>query len=165
MLRFTPLFGILSCLMVSSLSAGEIGFPEEFALAKDRMESLKKLIPGTEDYYYFHCLHYLNSDQIDKAVALTKPWFERFNQTPRLTEIQTRHALLTYDRNPKASLEYFRSRLGLASIIRKSCRAERPISPPPSIPNRSRETRLRHTPRCDGIREPTTTKNRLLIGC
>ena len=35
-------------------SAGEIGFVEEFALARDRAEALKKLIPGTENYYYYH---------------------------------------------------------------------------------------------------------------
>ncbi len=40
----------------AALQAGEIGFAEEFALAKDRAEALKKLIPGTEDYYYYHCL-------------------------------------------------------------------------------------------------------------
>src|SRR5262249_22778500 len=31
----------------------------------------------------------------------------------RLTEIQTRHALLTYEKNPQKSLEYLRQRLGL----------------------------------------------------
>ena len=66
----------------AALQAGEVGFAEEFALAKDRTEALKKLIPGTEDYYYYHCLHYLNSAQYDKAVALFKPWFHRFNQAP-----------------------------------------------------------------------------------
>ena len=93
---------------------GDIGFIEEFALAKDRAEALKKLIPGTEDYYYFHALHYLNSSQFDKAAALFKPWFERFKQTPGLTEIQTRHALLSYDKNPRQSLDYFKTKLGLA---------------------------------------------------
>src|SRR5581483_8807178 len=34
-------------------------------------------------------------------------------QTARLTEIETRHALLTYEKDPKASLEYLRNRLGL----------------------------------------------------
>ena len=34
---------------VMSLPAGEIGFIEDFALAKDREAALKKLIPGTED--------------------------------------------------------------------------------------------------------------------
>ncbi len=99
--------------LASALQAGDIGFVEDFALAKDRAEALKKLIPGTEDYYYFHCLHYLNSAQYDKAATLFKPWFDRFNQTPRLTEIQTRHALLTYEKNPEQSLNYFKTRLGL----------------------------------------------------
>jgi len=41
----------LTMACVSAMGAGEIGFVEEFALAKDRAESLKKLIPGTDDYY------------------------------------------------------------------------------------------------------------------
>ena len=43
--------------------AGEIGFIEDFSFSKDRTEALKKLIPGTEDYYYYHALHYLNTSQ------------------------------------------------------------------------------------------------------
>src|SRR3982751_6841438 len=91
----------LGLLMMSTARGGEVGFAEEFALAKDRTEALKKLIPGTEDYYYYHCLHFLNSGQNERAVLLFKPWFDRFNQTPRLTEIQTRHALLNYEKNPQ----------------------------------------------------------------
>src|SRR5262249_30053801 len=93
--------------------AGEIGFIEDFALARDREEALKKLIPGTEDYYYFHGLHYLNTDQFDKIGPLAKIWHERFGQTARLTEIQTRHAILTYDSNPAKSLAYLRTHMGL----------------------------------------------------
>ena len=32
---------------------------QDFALAKDRATALKLLIPGTEDYYYYHALHAL----------------------------------------------------------------------------------------------------------
>src|SRR4029077_6157265 len=42
-----------------------------------------------------------------------RPWLERFGQTPRLTEIQTRNALLTYERNPQRTLAYLRHPLGL----------------------------------------------------
>src|SRR5579864_2512537 len=98
---------------ISTAAAGEIGFVEDFALAKDRAEALKKLIPGTEDYYYYHALHFLNTEQYEKVDALVKPWLERFGQTGRLTEIQTRYALLTYDKDPQKSLAYLRSRLGL----------------------------------------------------
>ncbi len=105
--------GIIGFCLVP-LHAADIGFAEEFALAKDRTEALKKLIPGTEDYYYFHCLHYLNTGQLEKAVALFQPWYQRFNQSPRLTEIQTRHALLNYESKPEQSLAYFKNKLGLS---------------------------------------------------
>ncbi len=99
--------------MVSMAEAGEVEYVEDFALAKDRAAILRQLIPGTEDYYYFHCLHYLNTEQFEKAEELIKPWLQRLGQTPRLTEIQTRHALLTYPRNPERSLAYLRNHLGL----------------------------------------------------
>ena len=98
---------------VSSGWGGEIGFIEEFSLAPDRAVPLKQLIPGTDDYYYYQCLHFLNTEQFEKARELTGPWHQRHGQTGRLTEIQTRHALLTYDKNPQASLDYLRGKLGL----------------------------------------------------
>src|SRR5438309_10606925 len=94
-------------------SAAEVGYVEDFALARDRAASLRQLIPGTEDYYYYHCLHFLNTEQYEKLDEFTKPWLGRLGQTARLTEIQTRQALLTYDRNPERSLQYLRNRLGL----------------------------------------------------
>src|SRR5215472_11012708 len=99
--------------LASRASAGEIGYIEDFSLAKDRAAALRQLIPGTEDYYYYYCLHYLNTEQFEKAEELTRPWLQRFGQTPRLTEIQTRHALLTYERNPQRSLAYLRNHLNL----------------------------------------------------
>src|ERR1700736_2077341 len=99
--------------LVATAVAGEVGYIEDFALTKDRATSLRQLIPGTEDYYYYHCLHLLNSEQFEKAEEFTRPWLQRFGQTARLTEIQTRHALLTYDRNPERSLTYLRNHLGL----------------------------------------------------
>jgi hypothetical protein len=98
---------------VSVAMAADVGYVEDFALAKDRGASLTKLIPGTEDYYYYHALHYLNTEQFEKAEALTKPWLERFGQTPRLTEIQTRDALLSFERNPQRAIDYLRNRLNL----------------------------------------------------
>ena len=51
----------------SVAAADEVGFVEDFALSRDRAAALRQLIPGTEDYYYYHCLHYLNSEQYAKA--------------------------------------------------------------------------------------------------
>src|SRR5438132_5438674 len=100
-------------LMAATARAGEVGYVEDFALARDRAASLRQLIPGTEDYYYYHCLHFLNTEQVEKAEEFTRPWLQRFGQTPRLTEIQTRNALLSYERGPERSLTYLRNHLGL----------------------------------------------------
>src|SRR6187549_4004293 len=93
--------------------AAEVGYVEDFALAKDRTAALKQLIPGTEDYYYYHCLHLLNTGQLDKLDALTRPWVERHGHTARVTEIQVRRHLLGYDRHPKAALDFLTAHLGL----------------------------------------------------
>ena len=36
---------------------GEIRFVEDFVLARDRTKAIEQLIPGTEDYYFYQCLH------------------------------------------------------------------------------------------------------------
>jgi hypothetical protein len=50
--------------MAEVAHGGEVDFVEDFAIAKDRAVSLRQLIPGTEDYYYYHCLHYLKHGAI-----------------------------------------------------------------------------------------------------
>src|SRR6476620_2431645 len=99
---------IVGALLTAPAEAGDITFLEDFALAKDRAVSLRELIPGTEDYYYCDCVHFLTTEQLVHAEPLTRPWRERFGQTSRLTEIQTRFALLTYEKNPQRSLAYLR---------------------------------------------------------
>ena len=92
---------------------GEIGYIEQFSLADDRAEPLKQLIPGTEDYYYYHCLHYQNSGQLDKVPELLDQWIKRYQYTPRVEEIRNRQALLTYRQNPQATLDYIKREEGL----------------------------------------------------
>ena len=55
-------------LLASAAVAGEVGFVEDFALARDRSIALRQLIPGTEDYYFYHALHALQTEQYDQAV-------------------------------------------------------------------------------------------------
>ena len=105
--------GLSSGTWMSTGLGGEIGFVEDFALSRDRTAALKQLVPGTEDYYYYNSLHFLNTEHFEKARELTGPWHQRHGQTARLTEIQTRHALLTYDKHPQATLDYLRNKLGL----------------------------------------------------
>ena len=103
------IFSLVFILLVSSFmqpaAADKIGYIEDFALAKNREKALAQLIPGTDDYYFFHCLHYQNTQQFAKVEALMKPWIERHGENARVQIILNRHALLTYPDNPKKSLD------------------------------------------------------------
>src|SRR5262245_59573144 len=104
---------LAAMLYLTPTRAADIGYVEDIALAKNRTEALKQLIPGTEDYYYYHALHALNTGNYDAALSNFKPWLERHGHTARVTEIQVRHALLTYDKNPKKSLDFLAAHLNL----------------------------------------------------
>ncbi len=99
--------------MATTSQAGEIQFAEDFALADDRAAALEQLIPGTEDYFYYHCLHHQNLEQFDRVESLLKQWIKRHNYTDRVREIQHRQALLNYPRHPQESLDYLRQQLNL----------------------------------------------------
>lgn len=97
----------------SNIHAQEIGFVEDFVLAKDREKVLKQLVPGTQDYYYFHALHYQNNQQLDKVDELLKPWVKRFGETSLFKQIRNRQSLLKYSDNPQETLEYLTKQLNL----------------------------------------------------
>ncbi len=106
------LWGVL-VVLGGGAQAEEIGYVEDFALAKDRTEALKQLIPGTEDFYYYHCLHFQNLEQFDRVDQLMQAWIQRYNYTPRVLEIQYRQALLTYSHHPQQSLDFLQRTLNL----------------------------------------------------
>ena len=61
----------------------EIGWIEDYSLARDRIVPLKQLIPGTKDYYYyFYCLHYQATEQWDKVDETLKAWIDAINTRP-----------------------------------------------------------------------------------
>ena len=93
--------------------AGEIGFLEDFALAKDREEALKLLIPGTEDHYYYRCLNFQNKGELKAVETELVAWHKRYGRTRRVVEIENRQALLLYEKEPRKSLEHIRQRLGV----------------------------------------------------
>ena len=125
MKRITAI-AMMTVVMAASLApAGPVGYIEDFSLAKDRTKPLKQLIPGTEDYYYYHCLHYLNTGKFGEVEKLLPIWIKRYRHTGRVQEIQNRLALLTYDDNKVKSLGFLRWRLGLRfnhqrEVVRKS---------------------------------------------
>lgn len=107
---FTLIF--MGCLGSFLFAAGSMGFEDEFALSQNREETLKKLIPGSRDYYYYHLLHYQNTKQHDKARQIIREWdAERSMNTP--DDLELRQAFLEYDRNPHQSLQTIIHKLGL----------------------------------------------------
>ena len=94
----SPLFvaGIIVLLSTAGF-ADEIRYVEDFALATDRIKALQQLIPGTEDHYFYHCLHNQNTEQFDQVEQLLGAWIKRYGYTPRVREIQNRQALQQHD--------------------------------------------------------------------
>ncbi|MGE0085880.1 MAG: hypothetical protein AB7S75_15845 [Desulfococcaceae bacterium] len=95
------------------IHAGEIGFIEDFALAKDRAAVLKQLIPGTTDYYFYHCLHAQHTGDYAEVRRLLELWIKRDGYSPQVKEMLNRQALLEYSQHPEKSLEHIRNTLGL----------------------------------------------------
>ena len=115
--RVVSSFLLVTCtavgLSTSHLSGEEIGYIEEFSLAGDRAKALEQLIPGTNEFYYFSCLHLQNTEQYDRVEELLAEWIKRHKVNAQVREIQHRQALLTYDRNPQKSLAYLSQQLSL----------------------------------------------------
>ena len=98
---------------VMGVDAREIGFIEDFSLAKDRAKALEQLIPGTEEYYFYHCLHAQHTGDVGRVHQLLEKWIERYGYTARVREIQNRQALLDYEQKPEESLSHIRKTLNL----------------------------------------------------
>jgi hypothetical protein len=107
------LFAVLSWNGGSPATGQEIQYVERFALADDRAEALAELIPGTEDYYFYQCLHAQNTQRFDDVDDLVKAWITRHGETAGVQEILYRQALLKYPANPAKSLEFIRAKLNL----------------------------------------------------
>ncbi len=107
-----PLFSL--GFMIQSTTAQEITFWEEFALSANRVEALEKLVPGSEDYYFFHCMHYQNQDQLDQVESMLKKWLKRHGRTQLVQQIENRQALLRYSEDPRATLNFLTDRLNLS---------------------------------------------------
>ena len=99
----------------ATVPAADTGFPERFALAADRGAVLKELIPGTDDYYYYHALHLQHQGKKAELGVLLGEWENRFQQAnARRNEIRNRQVLLDYGTDPAGSLEYLRNKLGVS---------------------------------------------------
>ena len=115
--------------LVPRAAANDIGYVEKFCLMPDRQEALKLLIPGTQDYYFYHALDaQLRGDkaEVQKLIGL---WVKRYGRTARVQEIQNREALLNYKANPNATLAHVRRELGLQYNHSRVVEGQKPKHP------------------------------------
>ena len=112
----------LILLFVLTLAAGAkttmaepIGLMEKYALAADRAKMLGELIPGSEDFYFYHILHFQTTGQLEKAEATIKDWLaiHKGRETPAIRAMIDRQRLLTYRDSPDRAIEHLIRRLGV----------------------------------------------------
>ena len=114
----------------------EIGFIERFALAPDRGKALGELVPGTEDYYYYHALHAENTRDTLKLADVLNQWMKRFPNSERRRVIEHRRALINYETNPEMTLAYLRDKLDLHFNHVQEARDKKPDLPTSLDPKR-----------------------------
>ncbi|MEO6786897.1 MAG: hypothetical protein ABI318_12260, partial [Chthoniobacteraceae bacterium] len=136
---FRAAFAVVVSLVlpVCSRAENEIGFIEKFALAPDRAKVLGELVPGTEDYYFYHALHFQNTRDEAKLGDILAQWGKRFpGESERRRIILNREALLGYDATPQQTLAYLKDRLGLQFNHQQEVRDRKPNLPTTLDPKR-----------------------------
>ena len=111
--RWIVAFGVSIFASLSVMAQQEVGFVEDFALSADREKALQLLIPGTEEYYYYHALHFQNERNLKELNRILEEWKNRFRNSGRRQQIEHREALIRYSDDPKATLAYLRREMGL----------------------------------------------------
>jgi autotransporter-associated beta strand protein len=145
--RFPAMKSLVLALLLplTVLAENEIGFIERFALAADREKALGELVPGSEEYYFFHALHYQNVRDSARLNQILNQWRERVpdeNEARRI--ILNREAILDYERDPQATLKYLIERLGIRHDHQQEVRDQKPNLPTQLDPTKiSREVFLR----------------------
>ena len=109
------IYKLLASLIICGFVHGQntINFDEEFVFHPQK--ALKELIPGTEKYFYYHCLYYQNQKDTVNFKAFQKRWHSSFKLYPTelYHEIANRQALLDYEKQQNLSLAYITNKLNL----------------------------------------------------
>ncbi len=120
MLRSLITRGLLlaTCVAASAFThtqAQSLDWLERYALSAEREGLLKELIPGSEEHYLWHCLHYQITGQLEAAEALLAKWKadEPFRNSTYIQQVEDRQRLLTYRTSPERTVNYIRDRLGV----------------------------------------------------
>lgn len=105
----------VDCVQTPTASSQTIGWMEEYALSVDRQAKLAELIPGSDDFFFYHCLYYQTSGQLERAEAVLRDWLaeHKGRETAAITAMIDRQRLLTYQTTPQRTIDHFVRRLGI----------------------------------------------------
>ncbi|MCK5942066.1 MAG: hypothetical protein KAI24_08870, partial [Planctomycetes bacterium] len=110
---FAALLTLAACAAALTAQGIPVGFEEKYALAKERAAVVAELIPGTADWYYYHCRERLDARDFETVRKVLPTWIKRHGRTARVIEIENREALLSYGENQERTYDFLRERLGL----------------------------------------------------
>ncbi|MBL8748225.1 MAG: hypothetical protein JNK78_03630, partial [Planctomycetes bacterium] len=113
--RPLPAFLLTTAALTAALAAQgtPIGFQETYALASDRAKVVATLIPGTDEFYYWHCRERLDARDFTTVRDVLPAWTRAHGRNDRVVEIENRAALLSFADDPSATWAFVRDRLGL----------------------------------------------------
>ncbi len=120
-------FALILFVSISSVSArqfqnagknnNEIDVAENFVFAEDKTNVLSSLVPGSEEYYFYHALYFQNKGQLKNSARMLYEWEHNKDnsglRSERFINLKNRQALLMYDKDPSETIEYLTKKLGL----------------------------------------------------
>lgn len=109
----TPLLSLVALTAALHAQGTPIGFEETWALAPDRAKAVATLIPGTDDWYYYHCRERLDARDFATVRRVLPAWIQRHGRNQRVVEIEHREALLSFGDDPARTWDFLRRRLAL----------------------------------------------------
>ena len=95
------------------LHAQDLKFRERFALSNDRESLLRELIPGTEGYFYYHCLHYQTTGKTAEARSMLTAWQSKLGVSASHQSMLVRQSLLEYSRDPDKTVQFLQQTYGI----------------------------------------------------
>ena len=73
-MRLVPLLVGLSFLLSPLSPSAEVGYIEDYALATERSKALQQLVPGSHEFYFYHCLDAQHRGKLADVDRLMKEW-------------------------------------------------------------------------------------------
>jgi hypothetical protein len=111
---------VLSLLALAALTASlaaqgtPIGFEETYALSPDRAKAVATLIPGSKDFYYWHCRERLDARDFETVRKVLPGWIQRHGRNAQAIEIEHREVLLSHGDDAARAFTWLRDKLGVS---------------------------------------------------